>query len=32
MNAQVFFIVYTLGLDARVLTGKYQIEISKKTQ
>ena len=24
MNAKTFFVVYTLGLDARVLTGKYQ--------
>ena len=30
MNAKTFFVVYTLGLDARVLTGKYQIKISKK--
>ena len=24
MNAKTFFVVYTLGIDARVLTGKYQ--------
>ena len=26
MNAKTFFVVYTLGLDARVLTGKYQMK------
>ena len=32
MNPKVFFVVYTLGLDARVLTGKYQIKISKNSE
>ena len=32
MNPKIFFVVYTLGLDARVLTGKYQIKISKNSE
>ena len=28
--AKIFFVVYTLGLDARVLTGKYQLKSFEK--